>query len=167
MDIKVKLNFEEEVSIKLEDFCNEETIIYKYSDKQLKEIYKILIEKIDDKNIPLEKINEYKNALIIIKNVLYIINKINIKKINKDYLKNLSNNNLINLRNDIIKIFNKHIILYKETMLPLYSKMIDISSLCLLEIKNELESRNLNIEMTKQEEIELYSSLNKWKHIHL
>lgn len=162
LEIKVKLKFEEEFIVNLEDICNEEVIIYTYTEKQLKEIRRLLLEKVDDDELSSEQIKECKDALDVIKNVLYIIDKVNIKNLDACYLRTLSDDSLINLRNSIIKVLNQHIILYEETMLPLYSRMIDVSAAALLAIKKEAKSRNLRVNMTRKEEKELGTALTKW-----
>lgn len=162
MEIKIKLKFEDEQIVNLQDICDEDSILFTYSERQLKEIRKTIFNLIDNENLSSEQIEECKNALEIIKNTLYINNRINIKKLDSYYLKTLSNEDLICFRNSVIKILNQHIILYEETMLPLYSRVIDVCAVALLAIKNEIKLRNLKEDMTKKEKRELEYDLTKW-----
>ena len=162
MIIKIKLKFEEEQEINLKDICDENTIIFTYSERQLKEIRKTIFKLIDNENLSSEQIEECRTALEIIKNTLYINNRINIKNLDVFYIKTLSNNDLISFRNSIIKILNQHIILYEETMLPLYSRMIDVCAVALIIIKKEMNLRKLKEDMTRREKRDLEYELTKW-----
>lgn len=162
MKIELKLKFEEPLLVELEDISKEETILYTYTDKQLKEMRKVLLNLVDNDELSSEQLEECKKALEIVKNTLYINNKVNIKKLDAYYLRSLSNEEIIKLRNSTIKVLNQHIILYKDSMLPIYSCMIDVSAVALLAIKRELEFRKLNDEMTKSEKRKLRLDLTKW-----
>lgn len=141
----------EDLKIELEEICSEDLIIYNYNPDKLKLIKKELIYLINNNQLSIDEIKIIQKALRVINDYLYIYNKVPFKVLNTYYLSLLNNSDLIKTRNFIIRIFNQNILMYKNTLLPLYSRTIDVCINCLIKIKNELEIRNINPYLTKFE----------------
>lgn len=162
MEIKIKIKFQDDLIIDLNNFLNEEVILEKYTEKQLKEIRKELFHQMENENLSSEQLEECHYAFEITKNALYINNKIPLRCLDKIYLRHLSNENLTNTRNSMVRILNQHILLYNDAHLPLYSKTIEIVSKVLVNLKNEMEYRNLNTNISKKEKQNIQESIAKW-----
>lgn len=162
MKLNVKVKFEEDLILDISSISDEEFSIYTYSEKQLKAIRKTLFETIGNDEISSEDEKNCREVLNIIQNALYINTRINIKQLDSFYLKTLSNEELIKYKNKIVKILNQHIILYKETQLPLYSKMIDFCAAALMALKKEFEIRCIKDNLTKKDKQEIKEFLNTW-----
>lgn len=160
MILNIKVKDEDDLKLDTNNIKDEEFSIYTYSEKQLKSICKTLFDIIGNNEISTEDEKECQETITIIQNALYIIARINIKHLDSYYLKTLDNENLIKYRNDIIKLLNQHIILYEETQLPLYSKMIDFCSAALMALKKEFEKRKLNNVITRNDKKQIKESLN-------
>ncbi len=151
MECLVKVEYSEDIVVSIDDICNEEIKVYQYGTNQLKAIRKKIFDIINDSNLSSEEEDIAQNALRIVQDYLYIHRMIPLKMLQPASLKILHNEDLTEVRNSLIRILNQHILMYHETLLPLYSRMIDVCASCLIAIKNEMELRGLNPYLTKQE----------------
>ena len=162
MKIAIQLRFEYEKEISLEDLCNDEPYIYKYSVAELKEMSKKLVEIVDDEYLSSEQRELCRKALSRVKDLLYINDKLPLYKVDMFYIKTLNNDELVNFRNIVIRVLNQHISLYQDSKMSLYSRMIDICAETLIMVKYELEDRNMNPNMTKADRKRVEESLARW-----
>lgn len=151
MKFVVKVEYSENITVHIDDICNEETKIYQYNSKQLTAIRSKLFEIINNAECSSEDEEKAQNALRIVQDYLYIQRIVPLKMLESASLKILQNEDLIDLRNSLIRILNQHIIMYHGTMLPLYSRMIDVCASGLICIRDEMELRNMNPYLSKSE----------------
>ncbi len=151
MEIVVKVEYTENIIVQIDEICNEEMKIYQYGPNQLKAIRGKLFEIINNPNYSSEEEEMAQNALRIVQDYLYIHRIIPLKMLEPASLKVLHNEDLIDVRNSLIKILNQHILMYHETMLPLYSRMIDVCASSLISIRDEMELRGMNPYLSKTE----------------
>lgn len=151
MEILVKVEYSEDLVVPVDEICNEEIKVYEYGYHQLVAIRKALFDIIDNPDLSSEDEEKTQNALRIVQDYLYIHRMVPLKMLNPVSLKVLQNEDLTEIRNSLIRILNQHILMYHETLLPLYSRMIDVCASSLIAIRDEMELRGLNPYLTKQE----------------
>lgn len=151
------LNIELDANILNEDFSP----LYNYSDTEINEIKSFLSLKLEDENK--EVANECKDLLNLITNYVYLATRIPLKNISYLQLKKYKDDELIKLKKSIVKILNKHITLYNDSNLSLYSKTIDVCVDCLKIIDKEMEYRKLNVNLTSSDKKEIQTYLTKWR----
>lgn len=151
MEILVKVEYSEDIVVPIDEICNEEIKVYQYGFHQLVAIRQKLFDMINNPNLSSEDEEMAQNALRIVQDYLYIHRIVPLKMLEPVSLKVLHNEDLTEIRNSLIRILNQHILMYHETLLPLYSRMIDVCASSLVAIRDEMELRNLNPYLSKQE----------------
>lgn len=151
IDILVKVEHSEDIIVTIDEICNEEIKIYQYGINQLIAIRQKLFDMINTPNLSSEEEDMAKNALRIVQDYLYINRVIPLKMLEPISLKVLQDDDLIDMRNSLIRILNQHILMYHGTLLPLYSRMIDVCASSLISIRDEMELRNINPYLSKKE----------------